>query len=144
MNRLAGSAAVSLISLCCLSAPAFACDPKHPEDFTAFFTKFSDDKDFALSRTVYPSVRTRFEYRMEDGKQQITERQRKVARQDDARFPALGEYMKSIGLESKPQEVSKNEAVVEVSKPGIRGLATYHFSLARGCWFLREVQNHSL
>ncbi|MDB5770672.1 MAG: hypothetical protein JWM42_1046, partial [Burkholderia sp.] len=54
MNGLAGSAAVSLISLCCLSAPAFACDPKLPEDFTAFFAKFSDDKDFALSRTVYP------------------------------------------------------------------------------------------
>jgi hypothetical protein len=52
--------------------------------------------------------------------------------------------MKSIGLESRPQQITKNEATVELSKPGSQGLLTYHFSLTRGCWFLREVQNHSL
>jgi hypothetical protein len=141
MKRLFGYAAFSLIVL---ASPVLACDAKHPEDFTSFFTKYSDDKEFALSRTIYPSLRTRYEYRIEDGKQQITERQRKVARQDDAKFPPLGEYMKSIGLESRPQQITKNEATVELSKPGSQGLLTYHFSLTRGCWFLREVQNHSL
>jgi hypothetical protein len=143
MKGLSGLAAVLLIAISSPS-PAFACDQKQREDFTTFFTRFSDDKAFALSRTIYPSTRTRYEYRMEDGKQQITERQRKVAKQDDARYPPLGEYMKSIGLQSKPQEISGNEAVVEVFRPGAHGLLTYHFSLTRGCWFLREIQNHSL
>lgn len=141
MKLLPGFAAVLPIVL---SGPVLACDSKQPEDFSTFFTKFSGDKAFATSRTIYPSTRTRYEYRMEDGKQQITERRRKVAKRDDANYPSLGEYMQSIGLESKPQEVSGKEAVVELFKPGTRGLLTYHFSLTRGCWFLREIQNHSL
>jgi hypothetical protein len=141
MKALLGYAALSLMAL---ASPVLACDTKHSENFTSFFTKFSENKEFALGRTVYPSIRTRYEYRIEDGKQQITERQRKVARQDDAKYPPLGEYMKSIGLQSKAEQISGNEAVVELFKPGSRNLLTYHFSLTRGCWFLREVQNHSL
>jgi hypothetical protein len=144
-KRLSGKVTASTVaSLITLSAPAFACDPKQPEDFSRFFSTFSSDKAFAISRTIYPSIRTRYEYRLEEGKQQITERRQKVAKQDDAKYPPLDEYMKSIGLEPKPQEVSAKETVVELSKPGSSGLLTYHFSLMRGCWYLREIQNHSL
>jgi hypothetical protein len=141
MKRLSGTAIASLIAL---SVPALACDLKQPENFSSFFSNFSSDKAFAVSRTIYPFVTTRYEYRLEDGKQQITERRRKVAKQDDAKFPPLDEYMKSIGLRSKPQEILGKEAVVELFKPGSSGLLTYHFSLTRGCWYLREIQNHSL
>jgi hypothetical protein len=125
-------------------AQAIACDPKHPEEFPEFFASFLEDKSFAVSRTIYPSAVVRYEYRIEDGKQQITESRKKMNRDEDMRYPGLGEYMKSIGLEHRPQELSANEAVVEISKSGNSGLLTYHFSLNRGCWFLREIQNHSL
>jgi hypothetical protein len=141
MNRLFGLAAFILTVL---PGAAHACSAKQPEDFSAFFEKFIDDKEFALSRTIYPSVHTRYEYRIEDGKQQITELRRKVGKQDDAKYPPLGVYMKSFGLEPQRQDVAANEAVVEVSKSGVQGFLSYHFSSPRGCWFLREVQNHSL
>jgi hypothetical protein len=145
MKRLTGTAVASAVaSLIALSTPVLACDSKQTENFSRFFSSFSSDKAFAINRTIYPFVTTRYEYRMEDGKQQITERRRKVAKQDDAKYPPLDEYMKSIGLEPKPQEVSEKEAVVELSKPGSSGLLTYHFSLMRGCWYLREIRNHSL
>jgi hypothetical protein len=142
MKRMAGFAAVFVIAIS--SSQTFACNAKQTEDFATFFNRFSDDKSFALSRTIYPSPRTWYEYRIEDGKQQITELQRKVAKQDDAKYPPLGEYIKSIGLVSKQQEISGNEAIVEIFKPGTQGVIAYHFALARGCWFLREIQNHSL
>jgi hypothetical protein len=126
------------------SAQALACDPKRAEEFSDFFASFLEDKSFAVSRTTYPSAIVRYEYRIEDGKQQITESRRKMSREDDMRFPGLGEYMKSIGLEARVQEISTNEAVMEIFKTGNTGLLTYHFSLNRGCWFLREIQNHSL
>jgi hypothetical protein len=126
------------------AARAVACDSKSPEDFSDFFANFTEDKSFAVSRTIYPSAIVRYEYRIEDGKQQITESRRKMTKEDDMRYPVLGVYMKSIGLESRPQEVSANEAVVEMSKAGNSGLLTYHFIVNRGCWFLREIQNHSL
>jgi hypothetical protein len=144
MKRLAHIAAIAAVFMIAMPGQVHACDSTHPENFTTFFTRFSGDKAFALSRTIYPSTRTHYEYRMEDGKQQITERQRKVAKRDDANYPPLGEYIKSIGLESKAQVLSADEAIVEIFKPHTSGLLTYHFSLTRGCWFLREIQNHSL
>jgi hypothetical protein len=141
MHFLSRFCAVSLIGL---STSVFACDPKHPEDFSAFFTRFADDKAFAVSRTDYPSGRIRYEYGIEDGKQQIMERRQKVTKQEDMKYLPLGHYMKYLGLESRTQEVSPTAWVVEVFKPGVDGLLSYHFSSRRGCWFLREIESHSL
>lgn len=126
------------------SIQAIACDPRRPEEFSGFFASFLEDKSFAVSRTIYPSAVVRYEYRIEDGKQQITESRRKMTRDEDMRYPGLGEYIRSIGLEARPQEISTNEAIVEMTQAGKSGLLTYHFFLNRGCWFLREIQNHSL
>jgi hypothetical protein len=67
-----------------------------------------------------------------------------MTRQEDMKYPALGEIMKSAGLDSAPKQVSGTETLVEIVKPGSAGLVMYHFTLRRGCWFLREVQNHRL
>jgi hypothetical protein len=141
MNRLSGLAGSALIGLC---AQAFACGPNEPEDFSGFFTKFADNKTFAMARTVYPVVTVNYEYGIEDGKQQITEVRRHTAKQDDMKYPPLADFLTSMGLESRHQDVSRTGAVVEVFKPGSNGLLTYHFALAGGCWFLREIQNHRL
>jgi hypothetical protein len=141
MNLISRVFSVSLIGM---STSVLACDPRQPEDFSAFFASFSGDKAFAVDRTIYPSLRVRYEYGIEEGKQQITEVKVRVSKQEDRKYPALGETMKSVGLESTAKEVSRTETVVEVFKPGTNGLVTYHFSLRRGCWFLREIQNHAL
>jgi hypothetical protein len=141
MHFLSRSVAASLIGL---SASALACDAKQPEDFSAFFTRFSDNKAFAVSRTDYPSGRVQYDYGMEEGKQQITESRRRVTKQEDMKYLALGHYMKYLGLESRQQQVSQSAWIVEVFKPGTDGMLAYHFTLRRGCWFLREIQSHSL
>lgn len=126
------------------SASVFACDSAHPEDFSGFFARFAKDKAFAVKRTLYPSLRTRYEYGLENGKQQITETHLKVSKQEDMRYPALGEYLMSVGLEPAPKQVSGTEALVEITQPGAAWLVTYYFSARRGCWFLREIRNHAL
>jgi hypothetical protein len=127
-----------------LPVQVLACSPNQPEDFAAFFTNFSNDKSFALSRTVYPSSRVRYTYMLENGKQEITEFKRQVKKQDDIKYPALGDYMKTTGIIATPQGVSQIEAVVELSKPDASLLFTYHFSAKQGCWFLTEIQRHVL
>lgn len=127
-----------------LTAPAFACDSSRPEDFSTFFAGFSNDKAFAVSRTIYPSARIRYEYGMEDGKQQITEIRRVVTKKEDMKYPAIGAYTQSMGLELKPKEVSRAQAVIELVQPESSSLLTYHFALKQGCWFLQEIQQHLL
>ncbi|MBS1190553.1 MAG: hypothetical protein H6R10_2345 [Rhodocyclaceae bacterium] len=41
---------------------AAVCKAGEPEDFSAFFTHFSDDKPFAVSRTLFPLRQLRWEY----------------------------------------------------------------------------------
>lgn len=126
------------------AASALACDANRPENFSAFFASFSADKTFAVSRTIYPSARIRYEYGMEDGKQQITESRRTVSKKEDMKYPSIGAYTQSMGLALKPREVLQTQAVVELVQPGTGGLLTYHFSLKQGCWFLQEIQQHLL
>jgi hypothetical protein len=126
------------------AAPALACNPIQPENFSAFFDGFSSDKAFAVSRTIYPSARIRYEYGVEDGKQQITEIRRTVSKKEDMKYPPIGVYTRSMGLEPKPREVSRTQAVIALSAPENSGLLTYHFTLKQGCWFLQEIQQHLL
>ena len=127
-----------------LSDPALACNANRPEDFSTFFAAFSADKAFAVSRTIYPSSRIRYEYGMEDGKQQITEIRRTVTKKEDMKYPAIGAYTQSMGLELRPKEVSRTQAVIELVQPETSSLLTYHFALRQGCWLLQEIQQHLL
>ena len=70
--------AAALLAVAGLPVAAIACDAQRPENFSSFFDHFSSDKNFAFSRTIYPSTRVRLEYGMEGGKQQITEQRRTV------------------------------------------------------------------
>lgn len=122
------------------SLSAQACSPTQPEEFSAFFSRFSTSKEFALSRTLYPSPRVRYDYRIEDGRQEITETRRKASRHEDLKYLPLKEHVTAFGLKLAPPEVSANAAVAHVSSSAWQ--MSYHFSLSQGCWFLQEIQQH--
>jgi hypothetical protein len=46
---------------------------------------------------IYPSARIRYEYGVEDGKQQITEPRRMVSKKEDMKYPPIGVYTRSMG-----------------------------------------------
>jgi hypothetical protein len=52
--------------------------------------------------------------------------------------------MKDEGLESYVVARNFKAAVVEVYKDGTGWVMTYHFSRMGRCWYLRELQDHSL
>jgi hypothetical protein len=136
--------AAAMLALAGLPLAAFACDAQRPENFSSFFSHFSNDKNFAFSRTIYPSTRVRLEYGIEGGKQQITEQRRTVTRQGDAASSALGDYIKANQLEFTVDESAKGKTVVDVFKPDRDWVLSYHFMSKNGCWFLREIQYHAL
>lgn len=129
-----------LLSLSGFSLHAHACSVAQPEEFPAFFSRFSSSKEFALSRTLYPSPRVRYDYRVEDGKQEITETRRKASRQEDLKYLPLKEHVSAFGLKLAPPEVSQKTAVAHVSSDAWQ--MSYHFALSQGCWFLQEIQQH--
>jgi hypothetical protein len=133
-----------VLLLAASAVSAQACSARQPEALPAFFETFINDKDFAISRTIYPSARVRFQYGMENGKQEIIETRRTASRRDDMKYPALGDYIRTTGIESELQQKTPTSAVARLSRPGTSTLVTYHFLLANGCWFLREIQDHAL
>lgn len=122
------------------TASAIACGPQQPEDFSVFFKNFTSNKNFSMDRTIYPSMRIRYEYRLDSGKQEITETHRKVTRQEDRKYLALQEYVATNRLTIGRPEVTQNDAEVEISSPDWQ--LNYHFALRQGCWFLHEIQQH--
>ena len=136
--------AAAMLALIGTPLAASACDALRPENFSNFFDHFSNDKNFAFSRIIYPSTRVRLEYSIENGKQQITEQRRRVTRQGDAASSALGDYIKANQLEFTVDDSTKGKAVVDVFKPDRDWILSYHFMSKNGCWFLREIQYHAL
>ncbi|RJF97264.1 hypothetical protein [Noviherbaspirillum saxi] len=121
-----------------------ACEARQPENFSGFFNRFAEDKNFAASRTVYPSLRIRYDYGLEGGKQQITESRRTVSRQGDVASQTMGHFIQTNQLEYTTSGISKDKVVVDVLKPGRDWVLSYHFLSKGGCWFLREIQYHAL
>ena len=137
--------------LCCLPllfavlpASLLACDAKRPEPLAGFFEQFLNDKRFAVSRTLYPAQRVHYRYGLQDGKQEITESRRSMIKLEDAKYPPLGDYIRSMGFAPALRQTSPTNGVARLSRTDGGWLLDYQFSLKDGCWYLREIQHHAL
>ena len=135
------------VLLCWAPLPLIAgeCRAMQPEAFAAFFSRFADEKPFAVTRTIFPLQQVRWEYGVDaKGNDVSTPVRSRVSKVAFSATPSLSAYMQKNGLTSKIKEITTNTAVVAVFKPDTDWLTTYHFSLKGNCWFFHKYQDYSL
>lgn len=126
-------------------AVAGVCAASSPEEFAPFFSKFSDDKHFAVSRTVFPLRVLKWEYGIDSqGKDESAPRRFRISKSQYETTPSLSSSMKENGLVSRVKSVSTRSAIVEVFKEDTDWLTSHHFKRVSRCWYLHEYQDHSL
>jgi hypothetical protein len=134
------------ILLCCLSLSAFAsaeeCKRTEKEDFSQFLTRFSGDKAFAVSRTVYPLNVVLWHHGL-DGSDVAPPTRSLLAKEKEEAAPSLDSYMNDNGLTSYVLAVESRAALIEMYRDGTNWVETFHFTRTGRCWYLREVQDHS-
>lgn len=135
-----------LLFFCIFLLSANACTIPANEDFSTFFSRFSGEKTFAESRTIYPLRVLTWEYGIdENGKDESAPILSYVYKQEDEKhLNLLSTYMKENGLKSEIESLTPDAAVVHVFKEDTDWSMTYHFSRKGKFWFLSEFQNHSL
>jgi hypothetical protein len=135
---------LSMMFYSALSAGS-ACESVKREDFSVFFSRFSDDRQFAFNRTIFPLRALKWEYGIDsNGKDESAPVRSRISKEKYASAPSLSVYMKENGLTSKIKSSTSRSAVVEVFKDGTDWLTTRHFVRKGNCWFLYEYQDHSL
>jgi hypothetical protein len=135
---------LSLMFYSALSAGS-VCEPVAPEDFLEFFSRFSDDRQFAINRTIFPLRALKWEFGIDaNGKDESAPVRSRIPKAQYASGPSLSVYMKENGLTSKIKSATSRSAIVEVFKDDSDWLTTRHFVRKRNCWFLYEYQDHSL
>ena len=121
------------------------CGLSKPEDFRQFFSRFSTDKAFSSSRTLYPLRVQRLEYGIDpDSNDEPKPVRSRVTKEQDAPYPTLDAYMKEHGLISEIIELRPKYAVVQVFMQDSDWLMTYHFRRKGNCWYMTELQDDSL
>lgn len=127
------------------SGYAHTCKVSSSENFQIFFDRFLVEKEFAISRTVYPVRHLKQEYGLNENGQEdssatltlLTEKQYKEA------LP-LSTFIQENKLIFEIKMRSKNVATVKVYKSDTDWVLEYHFIQKHRCWFLREIEDLSL
>lgn len=135
-----------LLFICIFLLSASACTTTANEDFSIFLSRFSEEKTFAKSRTIYPLKVLTWEYGIdENGKDESAPILSYISKQEDEKYlNSLSSYMKENGLKSKIESLTPDAAVVHVFKEDTDWSMTYHFSRKGRSWYLIEFQNQSL
>ena len=110
--------------------------------FSQFFSKFITDKNFDISRTIYPLkiyyydevCQAKREGEPECGKVS------NVSKKDNLTTATLATTMKEQSRLSKVKSFTKNRAVVIIYLPDSDWLDTYNFINKAGCWYLSNIQ----
>lgn len=123
---------------------AAPCTSEVTEDFGIFFAKFSEDKSFAVNRTLYPTYIEQHKYGIENGKEAHSSIKTKVTKSTDLATPTITEILRKKNMESKVKSLTIKNAVVEVFKPDTDWLLSYHFMVRGSCWYLHHIEDHSL
>jgi hypothetical protein len=137
--------ALALLMLYSTLSVAGVCESVAPEEFAVFFSKFTDDKQFSIGRTIFPLRALKWEFGIDaSGKDESAPVRSRIPKEKYANAPSLSAYMRENGLTAKIKNVTSRSAVVEVFKDGTDWLTTRHFVRKGNCWFLYEYQDHSL
>lgn len=132
-----------LLLLLLLPLNAFAqCTAPGPEPFAAFIEAFGRDKAFAITRTEYPLLMLGHGQAAYEEGAGIT--RTRVPQADDAAAPTLAELARADGLHMSTSSLTASAATVRMEKPDTDYVLEYVFVRKGRCWYLRQVQNHSL
>jgi len=139
--------AFTLTLLLCLPvlSHASACDSPERENFLTFFFRFSNTKDFAVSRTLYPLKVLAQKYGVDElGNDLSTSTRLSRSKREDAQLPSLSSTLQDGNLIAKVHEKSADSYVVQVFGQNSEWGQTYHFLRKGNCWFFREFREHSI
>lgn len=117
------------------------------EDFNSFFTQYSTNKAFSLSRSVFPIRSFKYEYGVDQhGKEETAVIETRVVSDTLAKQPTLSEYAATNGLsvEIQPAPDTPLKHRVKVYKQGTDWLVEYHFIKTDNRWYLYETHDYSL
>jgi hypothetical protein len=125
----------------CTHPSGQGCSSVQPESFRPFLVRFLADKQFAMSRTVYPLL-TVNHGAGDDGSDVVTKTY--STREQDSKSPAINGYMKENGLVHEVKSTNESTALVTINKPDTDWLYDLHYTRKNGCWMLTEIQDYSL
>ncbi len=117
------------------------------EDFNLFFTQYSTNKTFSLSRSIFPIRSFKYEYGVDQhGKEETAVIETRVVSDTLAKQPTLSEYATTNGLsiEIQPAHANSPKRIVKVYKQGTDWLIEYHFIKTDNLWYLNETHDYSL
>jgi len=134
----------ALLFLFLSNISAALCNSGVTEDFGIFFAKFSEEKLFAVERTIYPTYTLRNEYGFENGKDAHSVVKTLITKSMDVNTPTINEILRKNSMESKVKSLTVSHAVVDIFKPDTDWLLNYHFEVRGACWYLHHIEDHSL
>jgi hypothetical protein len=117
---------------------------KPGEVFAPFLARFSQDKSFAVTRTLYPMTNLRHEFGHEDGKSVDVVIKTVVTKADDASAPTMKQVQDKYTLDAKTDALSSRAAKVKLFQPDSDFVIDYHFVKRHGCWYLHHIDDSSL
>jgi hypothetical protein len=110
--------------------------------FNQFFSKFIIDKNFDISRTIYP-LTVYYSDEVCQAKREDEPECRKVSyvsKKDYLTTATLATTMKEQSRLSKVKTLTKERAVVIIYLPDSDWLDIYNFKNKEGCWYLSNIQ----
>ena len=126
-------------------ATAGSCKSNQSESFVTFFDKFSSEKEFALSRTIYPLKFKKWEHGLDEkGNDASSPTLKFITKKEEEKGSSLSYYMKKNSLDFEITENLEDSAKVKIYKEGTDWMMDYHFMNKSNCWFLREIEDFSL
>lgn len=124
---------------------AFDCKGSEKESFPTFFERFSHDKRFAVSRTIYPIRSIKWEFGADDKGNDVSAPTRStISKETNSKAPALSAYMTDNGLTARTKPLSQRVVEIEVLKPDTDWIVIFRFARKGHCWFFTEYEDQSL
>jgi len=126
-------------------ASGATCDAPENENFLTFFFRFSGDKDFSVSRTLYPLKVLAQQYGIDQLGNNVSSTKRLTrTKKQDGELPGLSSLLQMGNLIAKVHQLSSKSSVVQVYGESSEWAQTYHFSRRGRCWYLKEFREHSV
>jgi hypothetical protein len=131
------------------SLPVYATEPcrsKKAEDFATFFTKFSIEKQFSLSRVIFPLQNFKWEYGTNEKLEDLSSATKTlISRKQYEAWQTLAEAIKTDNLESHIENTNSQYIRVRFTVHASDWFDdTYHFMRKGKCWYLYTIEDRAV
>jgi hypothetical protein len=131
------------------SSSAYAAEPcrsKKTEDFSTFFTKFSEEKQFSLSRVIFPLQNFKWEYGANEKLEDVSSATKTlIPRKQYEAWQTLAEAIKTDNLESHIENTNSKYIKVRFTVLASDWFDdTYHFMRKGKCWYLYKIEDRAV